>query len=172
PGACRLDDTIDAARAIGLRFHASRGSMSVGESAGGLPPDALVEDESAILRDTRRVIETFHDPQRFAMLRIAVAPCSPFSVSRDLMRESATLGRACGVSLHTHLAEKVNDVAYSRERFGMAPAEYAEDIAWIGPDVWHAHCVQLDDNGIALFGRTGTGVAHCPCSTLRLASGI
>jgi 8-oxoguanine deaminase len=172
PGACRLDDTIDAARGIGMRFHASRGSMSVGESDGGLPPDRIVENESAILRDTRRVLETFHDAQRFAMLRVAVAPCSPFSVSRDLMRESAALARAYGVSLHTHLAENVNDVAYSRERFGMTPAEYVEDLAWLGPDVWHAHCVQLDDHGIALFGRTGTGVAHCPCSNMRLASGI
>jgi 8-oxoguanine deaminase len=172
PRACRLDDTIDAARAIGMRFHASRGSISVGESDGGLPPDSVVEEEAAILRDTRRVIETFHDAQRFAMLRLVVAPCSPFSVSRDLMRESATLGRAYGVSLHTHLAENVNDVAYSRERFGITPAEYAEDLAWVGPDVWHAHCVQLDSHGIALFGRTGTGVAHCPCSNMRLASGI
>lgn len=172
PNGCRLDDSIEAAAGIGMRFHACRGSMSVGESQGGLPPDAVVEDESRILADTRRVIETHHDASRFAMTRIAVAPCSPFSVSRDLMREAAALARSYGVSLHTHLAENVNDVAYSREKFGMTPAEYAEDLGWIGPDVWHAHCVQLDDPGIALFGRSGTGVAHCPCSNMRLASGI
>jgi cytosine/adenosine deaminase-related metal-dependent hydrolase len=172
PNGCRLDDSIEAAAEIGMRFHASRGSMSVGRSQGGLPPDAVVEDEAAILRDTRRLIEAHHDPRPLSMLRIAVAPCSPFSVSQDLMREAATLARGYGVSLHTHLAENVNDVSYSRERFGMTPAEYAEDLAWVGRDVWHAHCVQLDEPGIALFARTGTGVAHCPCSNMRLASGI
>ncbi len=172
PNGCRLDDSIAAAQDIGMRFHACRGAMSVGESQGGLPPDAVVEDEAAILADTRRVIEAYHDGARFAMTRVAVAPCSPFSVSRDLMREAAGLARAYGVSLHTHLAENVNDVAYSRETFGMTPAEYAEDLGWVGPDVWHAHCVQLDDAGIGLFGRSGTGVAHCPCSNMRLASGI
>ncbi len=172
PNGCRLDDSIEAAREVGMRFHASRGAMSVGESKGGLPPDSVVEDEDAILKDTQRLIEAYHDPARYAMLRIVVAPCSPFSVSRDLMRESAKLARAYGVSLHTHLAENDNDVRYSRERFGMTPAEYADDLAWSGSDVWHAHCVRLDDHGIALFGRTGTGVAHCPCSNMRLASGI
>ncbi|HMR29792.1 MAG TPA: 8-oxoguanine deaminase [Geminicoccaceae bacterium] len=172
PNGCRLDDSIEAAAAIGMRFHASRGAMSVGESQGGLPPDRVVEDEAAILRDARRLIETWHDPAPLSMLRIAVAPCSPFSVSRELMREAAVLARSYGVSLHTHLAENINDIAYSRERFGMTPAEYAEDLAWVGPDVWHAHCVQLDEPGIALFARTGTGVAHCPCSNMRLASGI
>ncbi|PJF47607.1 MAG: 8-oxoguanine deaminase [Candidatus Thermofonsia Clade 3 bacterium] len=172
PNGCRLDDSIEAAREVGMRFHASRGAMSVGESKGGLPPDSVVEDEDAILKDTQRLIEAYHDPARYAMLRIVVAPCSPFSVSRDLMRESAKLARAYGVSLHTHLAENDNDVRYSRERFGMTPAEYADDLAWTGSDVWHAHCVRLDDHGIALFGRTGTGVAHCPCSNMRLASGI
>ncbi|GIV85658.1 MAG: 8-oxoguanine deaminase [Candidatus Roseilinea sp.] len=172
PNGCRLDDSIEAAREVGMRFHASRGAMSVGESKGGLPPDSVVEDEDAILKDTQRLIEAYHDPARYAMLRIVVAPCSPFSVSRDLMRESAKLARAYGVSLHTHLAENDNDVNYSRERFGMTPAEYADDLAWTGSDVWHAHCVRLDDHGIALFGRTGTGVAHCPCSNMRLASGI
>ncbi len=168
----RLDDAIEAAQATGMRFHANRGSMSVGESKGGLPPDAAVEDEAAILTDTRRVIETFHDASRFSMLRIVVAPCSPFSVTDDLMRESAALARSYGVSLHTHLAENDNDVAYSRERYGKTPSQYAEDLGWVGHDVWHAHCVKLDDHGIALFGRTGTGVAHCPCSNMRLASGI
>jgi len=172
PNDCRLDDSIEAAAKIGMRFHAARGSMSVGQSKGGLPPDCVVEDEKAILRDTQRLIETYHDAGRHAMQRIVVAPCSPFSVSRDLMKEAAALARSHGVSLHTHLAENVNDIAYSREKFNMTPAEYAEDCGWVGHDVWHAHCVQLDDNGVYMFARTGTGVAHCPCSNMRLASGI
>ncbi|WP_342363019.1 8-oxoguanine deaminase [Terrarubrum flagellatum] len=172
PNGCRLDDTIEAAQEIGVRFHATRGAMSLGVSRGGLPPDDLVEDEDAILADARRVIEAFHDPNPGAMTRIAVAPCSPFSVTRDLMRESAKLARSYGVSLHTHLAENDNDVAYSLEKFGMTPAQYAEELGWVGRDVWHAHCVKLDDDGVSLFGRTGTGVAHCPCSNMRLASGI
>ncbi|WP_256077537.1 8-oxoguanine deaminase [Massilia sp. YIM B04103] len=172
PNDCRLEDSIEAAREIGMRFHAARGSMSVGQSKGGLPPDSVVEEEGAILRDTQRLIETYHDAGRYAMQRIVVAPCSPFSVSRDLMKEAAALARSHGVSLHTHLAENVSDIAYSREKFNMTPAQYAEDCGWVGHDVWHAHCVQLDDHGIQLFGRTGTGVAHCPCSNMRLASGI
>ena len=172
PNGGRLDDTIEAAQALGLRFHACRGAMSVGESAGGLPPDALVEREDAILRDTRRVIETWHDARPLAMLRIAAAPCSPFSVSENLMRETAALAAAYRVGLHTHLAESDNDVAYSREQFGCTPAEYAERAGWTGPHVWHAHCVKLDAHGIELFARTGTGVAHCPSSNMRLASGI
>ena len=172
PNGSRLDDSIDAATTLGMRFHAARGSMSVGESDGGLPPDALVESEASILKDTRRLIEAWHDPSRHAMTRIVVAPCSPFSVSRELMRESAALARSYGVSLHTHLAENDNDVAYSREQFGMTPAQYAETLDWVGSDVWHAHCVKLDAPGIGLFARTGTGVAHCPCSNMRLASGI
>jgi len=172
PNGCRLDDSIEAASQIGMRFHAARGAMSVGESQGGLPPDRLVEREENILRDTRRLIETWHDASRHSMLRIAVAPCSPFSVSRELMRESAELARSYGVSMHTHLAENDNDVAYSREQFGMTPAEYAESLGWVGHDVWHAHCVKLDPAGIQLFAHTGTGVAHCPCSNMRLASGI
>ena len=172
PNGARLDDSIEAAAQIGMRFHAARGSMSVGESEGGLPPDRLVEDEDTILKDTQRLIETWHDPARHAMLRIVVAPCSPFSVSRSLMREAARLARAYGVSLHTHLAENDNDVAYSQEKFGMTPAAYAESLGWTGADVWHAHCVKLDEAGIDLFARTGTGVAHCPCSNMRLASGI
>ena len=147
PNGCRLDDTIDAAREIGLRFHATRGAMSLGASRGGLPPDALTEDEDAILRDARRVIEAFHDPAPRAMVRIGVAPCSPFSVTETLMREAASLARSYGVRLHTHLAESAADVAYSRERFGRTPAEYAEALGWTGADVWHAHCVHLDDAG-------------------------
>ncbi|MFN7210597.1 MAG: 8-oxoguanine deaminase, partial [Aggregatilineales bacterium] len=172
PNDCRLDDSIRAAGEIGMRFHAARGSMSLGESKGGLPPDRLVEAEDAILRDTQRLIETYHDARRGAMLQIVVAPCSPFSVSQDLMRESARLARAYGVRLHTHLAENDNDVAYSLEQFAQTPAQYAESVAWLGADVWHAHCVKLDAHGIGLFARTGTGVAHCPSSNMRLASGI
>jgi 8-oxoguanine deaminase len=171
PNGTRLDDTIEAARAIGMRFHAARGAMSVGESKGGLPPDALVEDEAAILADTQRLIDTWHNPHRHAMTRIVVAPCSPFSVSRELMRDAALLARDKGVSLHTHLAENDNDIAYTREKFNCTPAEYAEALGWVGPDVWHAHCVKLDAAGIQLFARTGTGVAHCPGSNMRLASG-
>lgn len=172
PNQTRLDDSLEAAAQIGMRFHGARGAMSVGQSKGGLPPDRVVEEEPAILKDTQRLIETYHDSQRHAMQRIVVAPCSPFSVSRDLMREAADLARHYGVSLHTHLAENVNDIAYSREKFNMTPAQYAEDCGWVGHDVWHAHCVQLDEHGIDLFARTGTGVAHCPCSNMRLASGI
>ena len=172
PNGVKLDDSIEAAERIGMRFHAARGSMSVGESTGGLPPDALVEDEGAILKDTQRVIEAYHDPSPHSMVRVVVAPCSPFSVSRDLMRESAALARDLGTRLHTHLAENDHDVAYSSERFGMTPAEYAEDLGWVGPDVWHAHGVKLDPAGIARFAATGTGVAHCPSSNMRLASGI
>ncbi|MEX8510425.1 MAG: 8-oxoguanine deaminase [Leptothrix ochracea] len=172
PNGVRLDDSIEAAQQIGMRFHAARGSMSVGESSGGLPPDSLVEREDAILKDTQRLIETHHDEGRYAMLRVVAAPCSPFSVSRDLMRESAQLARAYRTRMHTHLAENDHDVAYSREKFGMTPTEYAESLGWLGDDVWHAHCVKLDAPGIARFAATGTGVAHCPCSNMRLASGI
>ncbi len=172
PNGVRLDDTLEAAAEIGMRFHAARGSMSVGESQGGLPPDRVVEREDAILADTLRVVERWHDPVRHAMQRVVVAPCSPFSVSRELMREAAVLARAHGVSLHTHLAENEKDIAYTRERFGCTPAQYAEALGWVGADVWHAHCVELDAEGIALFARTGTGVAHCPGSNMRLASGI
>jgi cytosine/adenosine deaminase-related metal-dependent hydrolase len=173
PNGARLDDEIEAVAALGLRFHASRGSMSVGASQGGLPPDSVVEKEDSILRDSRRLIEAWHDNSRHSMLRITLAPCSPFSVSPALMRESAALARSYpGVRLHTHLAESKPDVDYSREQFGMTPGDYAESVGWLGPDVWHAHCVWLDDSAIAKFARTGTGVAHCPCSNMRLASGI
>jgi cytosine/adenosine deaminase-related metal-dependent hydrolase len=172
PNGSRLDDSIEGAREIGMRFHAARGSMSIGESDGGLPPDYLVEREADILEDTQRLIETYHDGDRLSMLRLVVAPCSPFSVSEGLMRDSAKLARHHGVSMHTHLAENRDDVRYSLERFGKTPARYAEDLGWTGPDAWHAHCVRLDAEGIRLFARTGTGIAHCPCSNMRLASGI
>lgn len=172
PNGVTLDDTIHAADGIGLRFHATRGSMSVGESAGGLPPDSLVEREDAILSDCIRVIDRFHDAADGAMVRVGVAPCSPFSVSQGLMRDAALLAREKGVMLHTHLAEDADDVAFSLERFGCRPGQYAEELGWTGPDVWHAHCVQLDHGEIDLFARTRTGVAHCPGSNCRLGSGI
>ncbi len=172
PNGARLDDTIDAAREIGLRFHPTRGAMSIGESAGGLPPDSLVEAEAAILEDSIRVIDAFHDPAEGSMLRVGLAPCSPFSVSRELMRDAAHLARDKSVMLHTHLAENDEDVAYSLEKFGCRPGQYAEDLGWTGADVWHAHCVKLDAGEIDLFARSRTGVAHCPCSNCRLGSGI
>ena len=172
PNGVRLDDSIEAAHTIGMRFTATRGSMSVGESQGGLPPDRVVEKEPAILKETQRLIETWHDASFGSMTHVAVAPCSPFSVSQDLMRESAKLARAHGVRLHTHLAENDHDVAYTREKFNCTPAQYAEDLGWVGHDVWHAHGVKLDEEGTYLFARTRTGIAHCPCSNMRLASGI
>jgi cytosine/adenosine deaminase-related metal-dependent hydrolase len=172
PNGVRLEDTIEAAATIGLRFHATRGSMSIGQSAGGLPPDALVEKEPAILEDCARVVDHFHDAGPGSMIRIGLAPCSPFSVSRELMRDTAILAREKGVMLHTHLAENDEDVAYSLERFGCRPGQYAEELGWTGADVWHAHCVKLDADEIGLFARTRTAVAHCPCSNCRLGSGI
>jgi cytosine/adenosine deaminase-related metal-dependent hydrolase len=172
PNGSRLDDTIDAAREIGMRFTPTRGAMSIGESAGGLPPDHLVEDEAAILNDCIRVVDAFHDPNPGAMVQVGIAPCSPFSVSRELMRDAAILARDKGVRLHTHLAENDEDVTYSLATFGCLPGEYARDLGWTGDDVWHAHCVKLNTDEIELFARTGTGVAHCPCSNCRLGSGI
>ena len=173
PNDCRIDHEIQALKDLGMRFHAARGSMTVGESAGGLPPDKLTEKEPDVLKDCQRVIDTYHDNTRHAMTRVVVAPCSPFSVSQDLMRESVKLARAHpGVRLHTHLAENKADVDYSLEKFGLIPGDYAEELGWLGDDVWHAHCVCLTDDSIRKFARTGTGVAHCPCSNLRLASGL
>ncbi len=172
PNGARLDDQIQAAHEMGLRFHAARGSMSVGESQGGLPPDQVVEDEAAILRDSQRVIEHYHDAGRYAMLRIVLAPCSPFSVSPDLMRQSVELARAYGVHVHTHLAETQDEAAYCQAAFGRTPVELAEDLGWAGLDVWHAHMVHPSADEVARLGRTRTGVAHCPSSNMRLASGI
>jgi 8-oxoguanine deaminase len=175
PNGVRLEDSIEAAQTIGMRFVATRGSMSVGQSADGLPPDRVVESEDAILKDSQRLIETWHSAEHGAMVQVALAPCSPFSVSPALMKASAELARSFkgqGVRLHTHLAENDHDIAYSREKFNRTPAQYAQDLGWIGDDVWHAHCVKLDDEGISLFAATRTGVAHCPCSNMRLASGI
>ncbi len=172
PNDCTLDSQIRAAADIGVRFHAARGSMSLGESQGGLPPDRVTEDEAFILRDSRRLIETYHDAGRHAMTRVVLAPCSPFSVTADLMRESAALARAYGVRLHTHLAETIEEEAFCLETFGLRPVPYVESLGWTGDDVWHAHCVHMSAGEIDLFGRTRTGVAHCPSSNMRLASGI
>jgi len=172
PNGCRIDDEIAVAREIGLRFHASRGSMSVGRSKGGLPPDSCVEDEAAILADTRRAIETFHDAARFAMTRVVVAPCSPFSVSPDLMRESIALARSYGVHSHTHLAETLDEERYCIEKFGCRPVELAERLGWVGADVWHAHMVHPSVAEVGVLGASRTGVAHCPTSNMRLGSGI
>lgn len=172
PNGARLEDTIHAAREVGLRFHPTRGAMSIGESQGGLPPDSLVEEEGAILKDMIRVVDGFHDAGEGSMCRVGLAPCSPFSVSRELMRDAALLARDKGVMLHTHLAENDEDIAYSEAQFGCRPGQYAEELGWTGSDVWHAHCVKLDATEIDLFARTRTGVAHCPCSNCRLGSGI
>ena len=172
PNGSRLEDTIHAAASVGLRFQPTRGAMSIGESDGGLPPDALVEREEDILNDMIRVVDAFHDPSEGSMCRVGLAPCSPFSVSRELMRDTGLLAREKGVMLHTHLAENDEDIAYSEAQFGCRPGQYAEELGWTGDDVWHAHCVKLDVTEIDLFARTRTGVSHCPCSNCRLGSGI
>jgi len=172
PNGARLDDQIEAASEMGARFHAARGSMSVGESQGGLPPDSVVEKEDAILRDSQRVIESYHDPKRFAMLRIVLAPCSPFSVSPSLMRQSVEMARSYGVHAHTHLAETLDEAEYCAATFGRTPVELAEDLGWMGADVWHAHMVHPGADEIKRIGQTRTGIAHCPSSNMRLASGI
>ncbi len=172
PNGARLDDEIAAAAEVGLRLHASRGSMSLGESAGGLPPDSVVESEDAILADTLRVADAFHDAAPGAMTRVVVAPCSPFSVSADLMRQSAELARDRGLTLHTHVAETLDEEEFCVARFGVRPVGLMEELGWAGPDVWYAHAVFVDDAEIAAMGATGTGVAHCPTSNMRLASGI
>jgi cytosine/adenosine deaminase-related metal-dependent hydrolase len=171
PKGSRIDDQIEGAGSVGVRFHASRGSMSLGQSRGGLPPDEVVEDEEAILADCERAVAAYHDPLPGAMTRVAVAPCSPFSVTPELMRESARLARSLGVRLHTHLAETRDEEAFCRERFGRRPVEYAEDLGWSGGDLWFAHAVHVSPPEIDRMGATGTGVAHCPTSNMRLASG-
>ena len=167
-----VDVQVEAAREIGVRFHASRGSMSVGRSKGGLPPDEAVEDEAFILKDSERVIDRFHDPRPGALTRIVLAPCAPFSVSADLLRESAALARAHGVRLHTHLAETLDEERYTLERFGVRPVEWMDRLGWVAADVWFAHAVHVSGAEIARFARAGCGVAHCPSSNMRLASGI
>lgn len=172
PNGARIDDQIAAATEMGFRFHAARGSMSVGETQGGLPPDSVVEEEAAILRDSQRVIEDYHDASRYAMLRIVLAPCSPFSVSPQLMRQSVEMARSYSVHSHTHLAETLDEAAYCTTTFGRTPVELVEDLGWVGPDVWHAHMVHPGVDEITRLGQSNTGVAHCPSSNMRLASGI
>ncbi|MCA9921731.1 MAG: 8-oxoguanine deaminase [Anaerolineales bacterium] len=173
PNDCTLDSQIRAAAEMGVRFHAARGSMSLGESKGGLPPDRVTEDEAFILQDSRRLIETYHDNGRYSMTRLVLAPCSPFSVTPDLMRQSAELARAYpGVRLHTHLAETIEEEEFCLQTFGKRPVPYIESLGWTGDDVWHAHCVHMSDEEIGVFSQTGTGVAHCPSSNAILASGI
>lgn len=172
PNGSRLDDQIQAAKEIGVRLHASRGSMSLGESDGGLPPDRVVEDEEFILRDTARLIEAYHEREPGAMVRVVVAPCSPFSVTPDLMRESARLARHYGVHLHTHLAETLDEERFCLEKFGHRPVAYAETLGWAGPDVWFAHAVHVDDGEIGRMAAAQCGAAHCPSSNMRLGSGI
>ncbi len=172
PNGSKLDDEIQAGQELGIRLHASRGSMSLGESQGGLPPDRVVEKEENILRDSQRLIETYHDPNPGAMTQIVLAPCSPFSVTADLMRASASLAREYGVHLHTHLAETKDEEVFCIEKFGHRPVAYMDLLNWIGPDVWFAHSVHVEKEEIALYAQTGCGVAHCPTSNMRLASGI
>jgi 8-oxoguanine deaminase len=169
---CRVDDQIAAAREIGIRFVVSRGSMSLGQSKGGLPPDSCVEDEDAILADCERVVGRYHDAAPGAMTQIALAPCSPFSVSSELLTQSAEMARRLGVRLHTHLCETIDEEHFTLERFGMRPVEYMETLGWIGDDVWFAHAIHVNDEEIRLFARKGAGVCHCPSSNMRLASGI
>jgi len=171
PNGSRLDDEIEAALEIGVRLHASRGSMSLGESKGGLPPDSVVEDEDLILKDSLRLIEQYHNDQPGAMIQIVLAPCSPFSVSGDLMKESAALAREYGVQLHTHLAETEDEVDFTIQQFGKRPVAYMEEVDWIGSDVWFAHSVYVDKDEIDVYARHKCGVAHCPSSNMRLASG-
>ncbi len=172
PNGCRLDDEIQAGREIGMRLHASRGSMSLGESKGGLPPDNCVEEEDVILHDSQRLIESFHDPNPGAMTQVVLAPCSPFSVTPDLMRQSAALAREYGVHLHTHLAETQDEEAFCLEKFGHRPVAYMDLLNWVGKDVWFAHSVHVNSEEIDFYAQTGCGVAHCPTSNMRLASGI
>lgn len=169
---CRVDDQIAAAKEIGVRFHACRGSMSLGQSRGGLPPDDCVEEEPAILADSQRVIQTYHDASRGSMTRVVLGPCSPFSVTPDLLREAATLAREYHVRLHTHLCETFDEERYTLQHFQQRPVAWMDSIQWLGDDVWFAHAVHVDDDEIRQFARTGVGVAHCPCSNMRLASGI
>jgi len=172
PNGSRLDDEIHAALEIGVRLHASRGSMSLGESQGGLPPDRVVEEEASILRESQRLIEQYHDPNPGAMTQIVLAPCSPFSVTGELMRQSAALARQYGVHLHTHLAETQDEEAFCEQKFGYRPVAYMQYLDWVGQDVWFAHSVWVKQAEVDLYAKTGCGVAHCPTSNMRLASGF
>jgi cytosine/adenosine deaminase-related metal-dependent hydrolase len=172
PNGSKLDDEIAAAKEIGLRLHASRGSMSLGESQGGLPPDSVVDDEDSILKDSQRLIEQYHDPKPGSLVQIVLAPCSPFSVTSDLMKQSAKLAREYGVHLHTHLAETEDEEQFCMDMFGHRPVGYMQEVDWVGDDVWFAHAVWVNDEEIKVFAKHNCGVAHCPTSNMRLASGI
>lgn len=172
PNDSRIDDEIRAAREVGVRFHPNRGSMSLGKSQGGLPPDSVTEDEDAILADSQRAYEAFHDPAPYSMCRIVIAPCSPFSVTPDLMRTSAAFARERGLHLHTHVAETLDEEEFCLRKFGVRPAELMRELGWLGPDVWWTHCVHLNEDEVRLMAETGTGVSHCPSSNMRLGSGI
>ncbi|MBM4465365.1 MAG: 8-oxoguanine deaminase [Chloroflexi bacterium] len=172
PNDVSLDDEIRAARQLGIRFHPCRGSMSLGRSQGGLPPDRVVQSEEAILADCQRVIEEYHDPQPYSMCRIVLAPCSPFSVTAELMKESAVLARRHALHLHTHVAETLDEVSFCLGKIGCRPVEYMQQLGWVGPDVSYAHAIHLNQQEIELLADTGTGVAHCPSSNMRLGSGI
>ena len=172
PNGSRLDDEITAGREMGMRLHASRGSMSLGESKGGLPPDSVVDDEDEIIRDSQRLIETYHDSHPGSMTQIVLAPCSPFSVTGELMKRSAELARQYGVHLHTHLAETKDEEQFCQEKFGYRPVAYMQSVDWVGDDVWFAHSVHVSKEEIDVYVNTGCGVAHCPSSNMRLASGI
>ena len=172
PKDSRHDDEIRAARELGVRFHPCRGSMSLGQSRGGLPPDSVVETEDAILADCERLLSAFHDPRPYSMLRLVVAPCSPFSVTGDSMKRSAAWARRHGLAMHTHVAETLDEEEFCLQRFGCRPVEYMRQLDWMGSDVWYAHAVHLNQDEIELMAETGTGVAHCPSSNMRLGSGI
>jgi 8-oxoguanine deaminase len=172
PNGSKLDDEIAAASEIGLRIHASRGSMSLGESKGGLPPDSVVDDEDSILKDSQRLVEKYHDPKPGSMTQIVLAPCSPFSVTSDLMKQSAKLAREYGVHLHTHLAETEDEEQFCMQMFGHRPVGYMQEVDWVGDDVWFAHAVWVNDEEIQIFAKHNCGVAHCPTSNMRLASGV
>ncbi len=172
PNDCTIDDEIRALHDIGMRFTAVRGSMSIGESKGGLPPDSVVEDEGDILKDSQRLIEQYHDNSRHSMLRMALGPCSPFTISENLMRESANLAMNYqGVGLHTHLAENHDDIDYMTKNYKMRPAPWTEKVGWLNDRVWHAHCVRLDNKDMGMFAKAGVAACHCPASNMRLGSG-
>jgi cytosine/adenosine deaminase-related metal-dependent hydrolase len=172
PNGSRLDDEIEAAHPVGVRLHATRGSMSLGESKGGLPPDRVVEDEDFILKESQRIVETYHDSKPGSYVQVVLGPCSPFTVTADLMRESAALARHYNVRLHTHLAETQDEEAFCMEKFGYRPVALMEALNWVGPDVWFAHSVHVKQSEVDVYARTGCGVAHCPSSNMRLASGV
>ena len=170
-GGDLLGATVAAAREVGLRFHPTRGSMDLGQSQGGLPPDSVVETTEAALAGTLRALDEHHDPSPGSMLRMGVAPCSPFSVTEQLMREAAALARERGVRLHTHLAETLDEDVFCRSRYGCSPTEYADSLGWLGDDVWLAHCVHVEEAAAKRFADSGTAVAHCPTSNARLGAG-